>query len=123
MTYLTVFWVTSAGVLRSGGIFFGVMVGGVGGLSGPKELMGWVVTVTDGRSYPHPAPRSTEVEALVFYNMSNVLVECEDKSEPAQFISLLVREVVPEAHRRHWQFYETICKSNLRRCGVVCETA
>ncbi len=48
------------------------MVGGGGGVSGPKELMGWVDSVTDGRAYPHPAPRSAEVEELVFYNMSNV---------------------------------------------------
>ena len=56
-------------VLSCSGIFFGVMVGGGGGVAGSKELMGWVVGVTVGRVYPHPTPRSPEVEGIVFYNI------------------------------------------------------
>ena len=53
-----------AGVLLRGGNFFlHVMVGGDGGVVGPKELVGWVDTVTDGRSYTPPTPRFTKVEA------------------------------------------------------------
>ena len=53
-----------AGVLLCDGIFFlHVMVGGDGGVVGPKELVGWVGTVTDSRSYTPPTPRFTEVEA------------------------------------------------------------
>jgi hypothetical protein len=66
MVYLAVFRGGAAGILWRGGIFFGVMVGGVGGVSGPKELMGLVDAVTDDRSYPQSGPRSAEVEALVF---------------------------------------------------------
>ena len=53
--------VGAAGVLLRGGIFFNVLVGGGGGAAGPKELMGLVGAVTDGRV--SPAPRSVEVEA------------------------------------------------------------
>jgi hypothetical protein len=38
------------------------MVGGGRGVSGPKELMGLVVAVTDGRAYSPPTPRSVKVE-------------------------------------------------------------
>jgi hypothetical protein len=52
------------GVLQRGGIFFfHVMVGGDGGVVGPKELVGWVGTVTDSRVYTPPTPRFTEVES------------------------------------------------------------
>ena len=51
------------GVLLRGGIFLHVMVGGDGGVVGPKELVGWFVTVTDGLSCTSPTPRFTEVEA------------------------------------------------------------
>ena len=50
--------------------FFNVLVGGGGGAAGPKKLMGWVGTVSDGRAYPPPTPRFTEVTAIVFYNTS-----------------------------------------------------
>ena len=86
------------------------MVGGGGGVSGPKELMGWVDAVTDGRAYPHPAPRSAEVEELVFYNMSNVRCNLRIKVNSTVFISRLYRSCSPD----YRQFYETICKSNLR---------
>ena len=39
------------GVLFRDGIFFHIMVGADGGVVGPKELVGWVGTVTDGLSY------------------------------------------------------------------------
>ena len=42
--------------------FFVVMVGGDGGVLGPKELVEWVGTVTDGRGYTPPTPRFTEVD-------------------------------------------------------------
>jgi hypothetical protein len=45
------------------GFFLHVMVGGDGGVVGPKELVGWVDTVTDGRTYTPPTPRSTDVES------------------------------------------------------------
>ena len=51
------------GVLFRGGIFFHIMVGGDGGVVGPKELVGWVGTVTDGLTYTPPTPRFTEIEA------------------------------------------------------------
>ena len=41
MSFLEVFLGGSDVVRCHGGIFFYVMVGGVGGVSGPKELMGW----------------------------------------------------------------------------------
>ena len=43
--------------------FLHVMVGGDGGVVGPKELVGWVGTVTDIRAYTPPTPRFTKVEA------------------------------------------------------------
>ena len=58
-----------AGVLLRGGIFLHVMVGGDGGVVGPKELVGWVGTVTDSRAYTPPTPRFTEVEEIVFYHL------------------------------------------------------
>ena len=45
------------------GNFLHVMVNGDGGVVGPKELVGWVGTVTDDRVYTPPTPRFTEVEA------------------------------------------------------------
>jgi hypothetical protein len=48
MAFLTVWWVH-------------VMVGGGRGVVGPKELMGWVGSVTDGRDYSPPAPRFSEL--------------------------------------------------------------
>jgi hypothetical protein len=42
------------------------MVGGDGGVVGPKELVGWVDTVTDGRAYTPPTPRSTKVGSILF---------------------------------------------------------
>ncbi len=54
--------VGAVGVLLRGGIFFlHGMVGGDGGVVGPKELVGWVGTVTNGRTYTPPKPRFTEV--------------------------------------------------------------
>ena len=41
----------AAGVLLRGGIFLHVLVGGGCGAAGPKELMGLVGTVADGRAY------------------------------------------------------------------------
>ncbi len=38
------------------------MVGGDGGVVGPKELVGWVGTVTDSRAYTPPTRRFTEVQ-------------------------------------------------------------
>jgi hypothetical protein len=51
MAFLAVLWGGAAGVLFRQWIFLHVMVGGGRGVAGPKELMGWVGTVTDGRSY------------------------------------------------------------------------
>ena len=65
----------AAGVLLRGGIFLNVLVGGGGGAAGPKELMGWVGAVADGRAYPPPTPRFTEVTSIVFYNMSKIVVQ------------------------------------------------
>ncbi len=53
----------TTGTLLREWIFLHVMVGGSRGVAGPKELMGLVDTVTDGRTYTPPAPRSVEVEA------------------------------------------------------------
>ena len=60
----------TAGVLLRDGIFLNVLVGGGDGAAGPKELMGWVGVVADGRGYPPPTPHFTEVRDIVFYNMS-----------------------------------------------------
>jgi hypothetical protein len=46
--------------------FLHLMVGGDGGVVGPKELVGWVDTVTDGRAYTPPTPRSTKVGSILF---------------------------------------------------------
>ena len=51
------------GYCCAAGFFLHVMVGGDGGVVGPKELVGWVGTVTDSRSYTPPTPRFTEVES------------------------------------------------------------
>jgi hypothetical protein len=63
MVFLTVLWCGDAGVLLCEWIFLPVMVDGVRGVEGTKELMGWVGAVTDDRAYSPPVPRSTEVEA------------------------------------------------------------
>jgi hypothetical protein len=63
MAFLAVSWGGAAAVLLREWIFLHVMVGGDRGVAGPKELMGLVVTVTDGRAYSPPTPRSVEVEA------------------------------------------------------------
>ena len=52
-----------AGVFLRGGIFFHIMVGADSGVVGPKELVGWVGTVTDGRVYTPPTPHFTEIDA------------------------------------------------------------
>jgi hypothetical protein len=57
MAFLEVFLGGVAVVLSSGGIFLLVMVGGDRGVAGPKELMGFVGAVTDGRAYSPPEPR------------------------------------------------------------------
>ncbi len=51
------------GIATRRDFFFHVMVGGDGGVVGPKELVGWVGTVTDSRAYTPPTPRFTEVES------------------------------------------------------------
>jgi hypothetical protein len=52
MAFLSGVWSGRLGYCWSAGIFFAcyVMVGGDGGVVGPKELVGWVCTVTDGRA-------------------------------------------------------------------------
>ena len=65
----------AAWFLLCGGIFSNVLVGGGGGAAGPKELMGWVGAVADGRAYPPPTPRFTEVTSIVFYNMSKIAMQ------------------------------------------------
>jgi hypothetical protein len=62
MAFLTASWGGVAGVLLNEWIFLHVMVGGGRGATGPKELMGLVDVVTDGRAYSPPTPRSVEVE-------------------------------------------------------------
>ena len=66
MSFLTVSWGGTAGVLLCERIFFHVMVGGGRGVAGPKEWMGLVGAVTDCRAYSPPTPRSVEVEARFF---------------------------------------------------------
>jgi hypothetical protein len=56
MAFLAVSWGGVVGVLLLKWIFLRVMVGGGRGVSGPKELMGLVGTVTDDRVYSPPAP-------------------------------------------------------------------
>jgi len=70
IVFLAVFLDWESWVLLGVGIFLNVLVGGGGGVTGPKELMGWVDTVTDDRAYCPPSPRSTEVGVIVFYNTS-----------------------------------------------------
>ncbi len=65
----------AAGVLLRG-IFFNVLVGGGGGATGPKELMGWVGVVADGRVYPPPTPRFTKVAPIVLQHIK----DCFEKS-------------------------------------------
>ena len=62
MAFLAVSWGGAAGVLLCEWIFLYVMVVGGRGVVGPKELMGLVVSVTDGRAYSPPTQRSVEVE-------------------------------------------------------------
>ena len=56
-------------VLLCGGIFWHVMVGGGGGVAGPKELVGWVDTVTDGMYPPH---RSVTVVSLTLPHITGL---------------------------------------------------
>jgi hypothetical protein len=63
MAFLAVSWGGVTGVLLSEWIFLDVMVGGSRGVTGPKELLGFVGAVTDHRPYSPPTPRSVEVEA------------------------------------------------------------
>ena len=63
MAFLAASWDGATAVLLREWIFLHVMVGGGRGVAGPKELMGLVGAVTDGRSYSPPTPRSVEVEA------------------------------------------------------------
>ena len=63
MAFLEVVWSGRLGSCYAVGIFLHVMVGGDGGVVGPKELVGWVGTVTDSRAYTPPTPRFTEVTA------------------------------------------------------------
>ena len=62
MEFLAVSCGGAAGVLWREWIFLDVMVGGVRGVAGPKELMGLVGTVTDHKAYSPPGPRSVVVE-------------------------------------------------------------
>jgi hypothetical protein len=62
MSFLTVSWGGTAGVLLCERIFFHVMVGGGRGVAGTKELMGLVGVVTDLRVFSPPGPCSVEVE-------------------------------------------------------------
>jgi len=64
-----------AWLLLRGRIFLNVLIGGCGGVAGPKELMGLVGAVAGGMAYPPPAPRFTEVPPLVFYNMSKIALQ------------------------------------------------
>ena len=61
MAFLAVSWGGAAAVLMCEWIFLHVIVGGGRGVAGPKEWMGLVGAVTDGRAYSPPAPRSVEV--------------------------------------------------------------
>ena len=63
MAFLASVWSGRLGYCCVEGIFLHVMFGGDGGVVGPKELVGWVGTVTDSRAYTPPTPRFTEVEA------------------------------------------------------------
>jgi hypothetical protein len=74
-------------VLCRGGFCFDVLVGGRGGVVGPKELMGGLA--------PSQTPLPPRFPRLKLF---------WDKSEPVQFYVSSATEVVPEAHRRHWQF-------------------
>ncbi len=62
MTFLVVLWDGDTGVLFRDWIFLHEMVSAGRGVAGPKEWMGLVDTVTDGRAYSPPTPRSVEVE-------------------------------------------------------------
>ena len=50
------------GIVARREFFLHVLVGGDGGVVGPKELVGWVDKVTDIRTYTPPTPRFTEVK-------------------------------------------------------------
>jgi hypothetical protein len=62
--------------------FFHVMVGGDGGVVGPKELVGWVGTVTDVWTYTPPTPHFTEVEAQFFTTCRNILMRLKHSFLP-----------------------------------------
>ncbi len=65
----------AAGVLLRGAIFLNVLVGGGGGVAGPKELMGLVGAVAGGMAYHPPAPLFTKVAPIVFYNTSKIALQ------------------------------------------------
>jgi hypothetical protein len=62
MAFLAGVWSGDWGLVARREFFLHVMVGGDGGVVGPKELVGWVGTVTDDRTLyrltllPHHAP-------------------------------------------------------------------
>ncbi len=53
--------------------FLHVMVGGDGGVVGPKELVGWVDTVTDNRSYTPPTPSRCFLKEQSVHGHENLL--------------------------------------------------
>ncbi len=63
MAFLAVSWGGAPGVLLREWIFLHEMVSADRVVAGPKEWMGLVGSVTDGRAYSPPAPRSVEVVA------------------------------------------------------------
>ena len=65
----------TAWLLLRGRIFLNVLIGGCGGAAGPKELMGLVGAVADGRAYPPPTSRFTKVAPIVFYNTSKIALQ------------------------------------------------
>jgi hypothetical protein len=73
------FWLTFGrdgwGIDARRDFFLHVMVGGDGGVVGPKELVGWVGTVTDSRAYAPPTPRFTEVEAYFLPPCRNIVMD------------------------------------------------
>jgi hypothetical protein len=63
MVFLTIVGRCGWGIVAQREFFLHVMVGDDGGVVGSKELVGWVSTVTDGRTYTPPTPHFTKVEA------------------------------------------------------------
>ncbi len=68
------------------GIFLNVLVGGDGGAAGPKELMGWVGSVTHGMAYPPPTPRFTEVGTM---NLD--LMTLQNLKRSVQYVIFILR--------------------------------